>query len=109
MTLKTSNIDDIFSLWGTRREQITHFIEQANNHHATIKFTSEISENKITFLDKIVYKGKRFNSTSILDAGIHFKPTETFHLRDYVSTLLLQTIIVNGDYVQKQVQKLSLL
>ena len=29
-------IDYIFSLWGTGREQITHFIEQANNHHATI-------------------------------------------------------------------------
>ena len=60
-------IDDIFSLWGTGREQITHFIEQANNHHATIKFTAEISEEKVTFLDTIVYKGKRFNSTSILD------------------------------------------
>ena len=39
-------IDDIFSLWGTGREQITHFIEQANNHHATIKFKAEISEEK---------------------------------------------------------------
>ena len=47
-------IDDIFSLWGTGREQITHFIEQANNHHATIKFTAEISEEKVTFLDTIV-------------------------------------------------------
>ena len=24
--------DDTFSLWDTGREQITHFIEQANNH-----------------------------------------------------------------------------
>ena len=64
----------------TGREQITHFIEQANNHHATIKFTAEISEEKVTFLDTIVYKGKRFNSSSILDVRTHFKPTKTFQL-----------------------------
>ena len=63
---------------GTGKEQITHFIKQANNDHATVKFTAEISENEVTFLDTIVYKGKRFNSTSILDVGTHFKPTETF-------------------------------
>ena len=33
----------------------------------TIKFTAEISGEKVTFLDTIVYKGKWFNSTSILD------------------------------------------
>ena len=43
---------------GTGKEKITHFIEQVNNHHATVKFTAEISENKVTFLDAIVYKGK---------------------------------------------------
>ena len=43
---------------GTGKENITHFIEQVNNHHATVKFTAEISENEVTFLDAIVYKGK---------------------------------------------------
>ena len=43
---------------GTGKEKITHFIEQVNNHHATVKFTAEISENEVTFLDAIVYKGK---------------------------------------------------
>ena len=73
-------IGNIFSLWDTGREEITHFIEQANNHHATIKFTAEISEDKVTFLDTIiiVYKGESFNSMLILDVGTHFKPTETF-------------------------------
>ena len=78
-------IDDIFSLWGTGREQRTHFIEQANNHHATIKFTGEISEEKVTFLDTIVYKGKQFNTTSILDIRTHFKPTETFQYTHFTS------------------------
>ena len=53
------------------REEITHFIEQANNHHTLIKFTTEISENKVTFLYTIVYKGERFNSTPILDVQKH--------------------------------------
>ena len=36
------------------------FIEHANTFHPTIKFTAEISENKITFLDTAVFKGERF-------------------------------------------------
>ena len=75
---KDNYIGNIFALWDTGREEITHFIEQANNHHATIKFTAEISEDKVTFLDTIVYKGESFNSMLILDVGMHFKPTETF-------------------------------
>ena len=43
---------------GPEKKKITHFIEQVNNHHATVKFTAEISENEVTFLDAIVYKGK---------------------------------------------------
>ena len=78
-------IDDTFSLWGTRREQITHFIEQANNHHTTIKFTAQISEEKVTLLDTIVHKGKRFNSSSILNVRTHFKPTEIFQYTHFMS------------------------
>ena len=78
-------IGNIFALWDTGREEITHFIEQANNHHATIKFTAEISEDKDTFLDTIVYKGESFNSILILDVGTHFKPTETFQYTHFSS------------------------
>ena len=42
------------------------------------KFAEEISEDKISFLDTIVYKGEQFKSMSILDVGTHLKPTETF-------------------------------
>ena len=70
---------------GTGKEQITHFIEQVNDHHATVKFTAESSENEVTFLDTIVYKGKRFNSTSILDVRTHFKATETFQYTHFSS------------------------
>ena len=33
--------DDIFSLWNTTREEVAQFIEQANKHHQTIKFTKK--------------------------------------------------------------------
>jgi len=53
-------IDDVFSLWDATRQDIVLFIEQANTFHPTIKFTAEISEKDITFLDTVVYKGERF-------------------------------------------------
>ena len=40
---------------------------KANNFHSTTKFTAEMSETEITFLDTKVYKGIRFNKESILD------------------------------------------
>ena len=37
-------------------------MKKANNFHSTIKFTAEMSEKEITFLDtKKVYKGVRFD------------------------------------------------
>ena len=58
-------IDDVFSLWNTKREEIHHFILEANRQHPTIKFTAEISEKEITFLDTIIFKGERFNKDSV--------------------------------------------
>ena len=52
-------IEDIFSLWTINRDEIKQFIEQANNHHPTIKFTAEISERETTFLDTSI----RFQTT----------------------------------------------
>ncbi|XP_068670189.1 uncharacterized protein [Montipora foliosa] len=78
-------IDDVFSLWDTNREEIDKFIEHANRHHATIKFTAKISDKEITFLDTRVYKGERFEKENILDVRSHFKPTETFQYTHYSS------------------------
>ena len=60
-------IDDIFSLWDISKRDIKAFIEQANLHHPTIKFTAQISDTETIFLDTVVYKGKRFEEKSILD------------------------------------------
>ena len=74
-------IDDIFSLW----DNIEAFIEQANLHHTTIKFTAETSVTETAFLDTVVYKSTRFKEKSILDANTHFKQTETFLLTNFTS------------------------
>ena len=78
-------IDDVFSLWNINKGEISSFIELANNYHPTIKFTAEISDTEITFLDTRVYKGERFNKESILDVRTHFKPTETFQYTHFIS------------------------
>ena len=71
-------IDDIISLWHTSRDVVEKFIEQANKHHPTIKFTAEISYTDATFLDTNIYKGQKFQKESVLDVTTHFKQTETF-------------------------------
>ena len=78
-------IDNVFSLWDASRQDIDLFIEQANTFHPTIKFTAEISEKEITFLDTVVYKGERFQNEAILDVKTHYKPTETFQYTHYSS------------------------
>ena len=65
-------IDDIFSIWNVHKHQVTLFIEQANKHHQTIKFTDEISYTEITFLDTNVSKGERFANKSKTFQYTHF-------------------------------------
>ena len=77
-SLETLHIADVFSLWDISKPDIETFIEQANLHHPTIKFTAEISDTETVILDTTVYKGTRFRDRSILDVKTHFKPTETF-------------------------------
>ena len=78
-------IDDVFSLWNTSLDKIESFVKKANNFHSTIKFTAEVSETGITFLDTKVYKEVRFDKESILDVQTHFKPTETFQDTNFYS------------------------
>ena len=78
-------IDDVFSLWNASLNKIEGFVKKANNFHSTIKFTAEMSETEITFLDTKVYKGVRFDKESILDVQTHYKPTETFQYTNFYS------------------------
>ena len=78
-------IIDIFSQRNTNKEAINNFTELANSFHPAIKFTAEISDTEITFLDTCVYKGDRFKKHSILDVRTHLKPTETFQYTHFDS------------------------
>ena len=52
---------------------------------AKSEISAQISEEEITFLDTVVYKGERFQNESILDIKTYFKPTETFQYTHYSS------------------------
>ena len=70
--------DDGFMIYNGNVNDIHELFNMANNHHRFLKFTYEISQTAITFLDVNIYKGKRFFSNSILDVKTYFKPTNSF-------------------------------
>ena len=74
-----------FSLWDTTKEEVNLFILEANRQHLTIKFTADISQSEINFLDTTVFKGDRFYKEYVLDIRTHFKPTETFQYTHFSS------------------------
>ena len=98
-------INDVFSLWDVIRKDIDLFIEQANTFHPTIKFTAEISENEITFLDTVGYKGERFLKEAILDVETHYKPSETFQCTHYSSC---HPLGVKRGFIQRRSNQTSL-
>ena len=66
----------MYFLCGTTKEEVDLFILEANRQHPTIKFTADISQSQINFLDTTVFKSERFYKESILDIRTHFKPTD---------------------------------
>jgi len=74
-----------FSLWDIDKQEIDLFLEQAKRFHPTLKFTAEISDKEIAFLDTVVYKGERFQKDAILDIETYEKPTETSQYTHYTS------------------------
>ena len=49
-----------------------------------MKFTAEISDSEIAFLDTKVYEGEKFNKDSTLDVQTHYKQTlETFQYTNF--------------------------
>ena len=64
---------------------MNEFIALAYRHHPSVKFTAEMSDKEINFLDRTVYKVERFHNQEILDTGTHFKRTETFQYMHFSS------------------------
>ena len=68
-------IDDIFVIWTGSKPEFITFMTKINQIHNTIKFTYEVSETELTFLDITLYKGERFDTSQLLDVRTHIKPT----------------------------------
>ena len=64
-------IDDIFLIWTHGRQTLEDFIQFLNGVHTSIKFTSEISDSQIPFLDTWVKK-----SENSLYTDLYTKPTD---------------------------------
>ena len=67
-------IDDILILWPHSELELNKLLSNMNSFHPSIKFTSEYSFNKITFLDVNIYKGPLFHISKRLDFQIFIKP-----------------------------------
>ena len=78
-------IDDIGSIFLCTREEIKFFETFINGFRTTIKFTLDISDSQMIFPDTVIFKGPRFDSTSLLDVRTYFKPTETFQYTHFSS------------------------
>lgn len=70
--------DDGFMIYDGSENEIKRFFETANECHPLLKFTYELSEVSLPFLDTCVYKGTRFQDYHILDVKSYIKPTNTF-------------------------------
>ena len=46
-------IDDIFVIWTGSKSEFITFMTKINQIHNTIKFTHELSETELTFLDNV--------------------------------------------------------
>ena len=67
-------IDDIFSIFTIPHSKILAFINFANQFHPTIKFTYEISQKSVHFLDTTI----RLHPDNTLSSSLYIKPTDNF-------------------------------
>ncbi|XP_060071249.1 uncharacterized protein LOC132551153 [Ylistrum balloti] len=74
-------IDDIFFIWTHTREELASFCEAMNSNHPTIKFTFDISDTEVNFLDTTIYKLPDGN----LGSKLYNKPTNAFLYLHYHS------------------------
>ena len=73
-------IDDIFIIWPHGMNYLWKFIEHLNRVHPTIKFTSDISDREISFLDLTIYI-----QHSQLHTRLYTKTTDTHMYLNYSS------------------------
>ena len=75
-------IDDIFMIWTHGEDNLNKFITYLNKLHPTIKFTHEVSNSSINFLDTTV----KINEEGNLYTTLYEKPTDTHLYLHYTSS-----------------------
>jgi hypothetical protein len=70
--------DDILIISESSKFEIHSFLLELNSIHKSIKFTLEMSDHELNFLDLTIYKGEGFEKSGLLDTKTFFKATETF-------------------------------
>ena len=73
-------IDDIFMVWTHGREALEKFLDRLNNFHDTLKFTWEVSDCKVNFLDLVVSLEE-----GNLETDLYCKPTDCHQYLHYES------------------------
>ena len=66
-----SYIDDIFFIWTNREDELTQFLNELDNFHSNLKYTSETSSSTVNFLDLNI---SLRNGT--IHADFYIKPTD---------------------------------
>ena len=74
-------LDDIFLVWNYSLTELDEFISNLNEVHNTIKFTHNVSDNNVSYLDVNVIK----NKDNTLSTDIHIKPTDVHQYLEYNS------------------------
>ena len=74
-------IDDIFLVWEHGEDELHRFIDHLNTVHNTIKFTSEFSKKRVSFLDVWTTK----NSVGYIETDLYTKPTDSNSYLHYYS------------------------
>lgn len=110
-------IDNIFMIWPHNREALDAFMSDLNDFHHSIKFTFEISETSIPFLDTRVIIDKEGNLTTTLykkptDANLylHYKSCHPLHQKNsipYSQAIRIRRICSTIDDYQLHTQKMK--
>ena len=74
-------IDDILLIWDHGEEELQTFISHLNNAHKTIKFTTEISKERVNFLDTSVV----VEADGQITTDLFVKPTDSNNYLLYTS------------------------
>ena len=87
--LRSRYIDDCIAAISSSREELDHFITSINSFHPALKYTWEISETSLAFLDiKVSISGNVLCPCT----SVHFKPTDSHSYLLYSSSHVKNSI-----------------